>query len=325
VKKSLRKPLRILSLYERLSRGDLVRKQELADEFGVDPKTIYYDIRDLRAYLSELDSTSRDVTFDRKKQGYLIERDCDNWLEETEVLALAKVLLESRAFTKEETKKLLDKLIMQSSPESRKTIKDLIANELIHYVPLENAQPLIEKIWDLCGAIHRQQIVEIIYNKVGAEKPVKRNIKPLSVIFSEYYFYLLAAMEDREFAFPTIYRLDRIIDYTITDRKYKVIYAERFEEGIFRKQVQFMQSGELRKVKFRFWGESIEAILDRLPTARILSQEGDIYTVEAEVFGRGILMWLLSQGPTVEILAPAELRSEMMEKISAMSRIYNRT
>mgnify|MGYP001131383453 FL=1 len=116
MKKSLRKPLRILSLYERLSRGDLVRKQELADEFGVDPKTIYYDIRDLRAYLSELDSTSRDVTFDRKKQGYLIERDCDNWLEETEVLALAKVLLESRAFTKEETKKLLDKLIMQSSP-----------------------------------------------------------------------------------------------------------------------------------------------------------------------------------------------------------------
>lgn len=111
MKKSLRKPLRILSLYERLSRGDLVRKQELADEFGVDP-----DIRDLRAYLSELDSTSRDVTFDRKKQGYLIERDCDNWLEETEVLALAKVLLESRAFTKEETKKLLDKLIMQSSP-----------------------------------------------------------------------------------------------------------------------------------------------------------------------------------------------------------------
>ena len=41
---------------------------------------------------------------------------------------------------------------------------------------------------------------------------------------------------------------------------------------------------------------SIEAVLDRLPTAEIVERDETGWTVEAEVFGRGIEMWLQSQG-----------------------------
>ena len=61
-----------------------------------------------------------------------------------------------------------------------------------------------------------------------------------------------------------------------------------------------MFGGKLRKVKFRYTGLSIEAVLDRLPTAEAEEQQDGTWIVTAEVFGDGIDMWLRSQGKMVE-------------------------
>lgn len=67
-------------------------------------------------------------------------------------------------------------------------------------------------------------------------------------MFSEYYFYMAAFIEDKKVresfnvlndAFPTIYRIDRIRRMKVLDVNYKVIYKDRFEEGEFRKRIQF--------------------------------------------------------------------------------------
>lgn len=80
-------------------------------------------------------------------------------------------------------------------------------------------------------------------------------------------------------------------------------YAQRFEEGEFRKREQFMFGGELRTVRFVYTGPSLEAVLDWLPTALVLlEKKTGKYTVEAEVFGDGIDMWLRSQGDVVRVL-----------------------
>lgn len=63
-----------------------------------------------------------------------------------------------------------------------------------------------------------------------------------------------------------------------------------------------MFSGEVRTVVFEYKGESIEAVLDRLPTARVLNETNGIFTVSAEVYGTGIDMWLRSQGENVKII-----------------------
>lgn len=47
------KGFRLLHLYERLSRGEVVRKADLAQKFVVTDKTIQRDIEELRAYLAE--------------------------------------------------------------------------------------------------------------------------------------------------------------------------------------------------------------------------------------------------------------------------------
>jgi hypothetical protein len=88
----------------------------------------------------------------------------------------------------------------------------------------------------------------------------------------------------------------------VLKERFRIPYKDRFEEGEFRKRIQFMYGGKLQRVKFRYSGANIEAVLDRLPTAKVLSEEDGVYTVTAEAFGTGIDMWLRSQGTAVELL-----------------------
>ena len=45
--------------------------------------------------------------------------------------------------------------------------------------------------------------------------------------------------------------------------------------------------------------QAVESVLDYLPTARILNEENGVYLMEAEVFGKGIDMWVRSQGDNI--------------------------
>ena len=130
-------------------------------------------------------------------------------------------------------------------------------------------------------------------------------------MFSEYYFYLTAFIDDDKVrenfnvlndSFPTIYRIDRIQSLKVLDETFHIPYKDRFEEGEFRKRIQFMYGGKLRKIKFEYTGYAVEAVLDRLPTAKIISEEDGKYVISAEVFGDGIDMWLRSQGDRIKMI-----------------------
>ena len=152
-----------------------------------------------------------------------------------------------------------------------------------------------------------RRVLEITYQRMKEPRLVRRRVQPVGIMFSEYYFYLTAFLEDKrdfeepEDIFPTIYRLDRIESFQVLKEHFRVPYRDRFEEGEFRKRIQFMYGGKLQTVKFVYTGPSIESVLDRLPTAEILEERDGAYTVQAEVFGKGIEMWLRSQGDFVAI------------------------
>lgn len=130
-------------------------------------------------------------------------------------------------------------------------------------------------------------------------------------MFSEFYFYLTAFIEGidkkTEFdnpddLFPTIYRIDRILSFEVLDKRFTVPYKDKFEEGEFRKRIQFMYGGKLRHIKFLYKGPAVEAVLDRLPTAKIIEHNSDGYLISAEVFGNGVDMWIRSQGDNITII-----------------------
>ena len=124
-------------------------------------------------------------------------------------------------------------------------------------------------------------------------------VNPVATMFSEYYFYLVAYLADGHKDFPTIFPVDRIVRFDLTGATFRVTHSRKFSEGEFRKRIRFMYAGELRRVTFDYSGTSVEAVLDRLPTARIISEENGMYRITAEVYGNGIDMWLRSQGSAV--------------------------
>lgn len=298
------KSYRQINLYERLNRGEQVIKSELAREFGVTEKTIQRDFEELRSYLMEMHNTEIDtlLKYDRQQGGYRLLRRETDWLTNKEVLALCKVLLESRAFQPEEMNRMLDKLLLQVVPNDRRTVSDMIRKERDQYVPLQHKKMLLDRIWDLTGLIRKQEVVQIQYIKLDQTRRIHL-IKPVAIMFSEFYFYLISYMADGTKDFPTIFRIDRIQELKGTGQKFEIPYRDRFKDGEFRKRVQFMYSGELKYVTFEYSGPNIEAVLDKLPTADIIKTENGIYTVTAQSFGNGIYMWLNSQGDAVKLIS----------------------
>lgn len=188
-------------------------------------------------------------------------------------------------------------------------LDSLIANEKYHYLEPHHGKKYIDTLWDIGNAVYEHRLIRMRYRKLAETDKVLRIIKPLALMFSEYYFYLIAykctcnEMPDvSEHSDVTIYRIDRIAEYQILNEHFTIPYAERFEEGEFRKRVQFMFGGKLKKIKFLYKGLSIEAVLDRLPTAEIVKQDENGWLITAEVYGDGVDMWLRSQGKYVEMI-----------------------
>lgn len=306
---------RVLRMYDLLMRGKVINKADAGQKFGVDEKSIQRDLDDIRCYLNERVNDfgiQNELIYDRRQNGYRLEQEESMRFSNEEVLAITKILLDSRAFTKDEMMQMLDKLIECCvPPKNQKFVSDLIANERYHYIEPQHHRVFIDKMWQIGQAIHENRYIEIGYERIKDKKIVKRKVQPQAILFSEFYFYLAAYIEDidreKEFdvandMFPTIYRMDRIRSLTVLDERFSIPYSERFEEGEYRKRIQFMYGGKLQRTKFWYTGLSVEAVLDRLPTAKILREEDGRYLISAETFGKGIEMWLRSQGDNVELI-----------------------
>ncbi len=116
--------------------------------------------------------------------------------------------------------------------------------------------------------------------------------------------------------------MDRINSYKILLETFPMKELQGFQEGEFRKSIQFMQKDDLIKTKFELKGESVEVILDRVPTANLIKKEKGKYLLEAKVYKRGIKMWFLSQGKKIKVIEPQELVEEIKEEIKDMYGLY---
>lgn len=327
---------RTLSIYARLCDGHPIIKAEEAARFGVDERSVQRDIDYIRSFLSEQaacgNADYRKIVYDRKKKGFVMEGGRSSMMTNSEILAVSKVLLDSRAFGKKEISGILDKMISGCAPEQdKKMLSDLLSNETYHYVELKHKKELNGLIWDLGEDIQKLRLIEITYEKISEVKKKETYvIEPVGLLFSEYYFYLNAYIDTRnekgafehKYQFPAIFRLDRILGRKDTGCHFAVIYHSRFEEGEFRKRIQFMYGGALQNIQFRYYGHDVDSVLDRLPTARVAGRCPDFQVIEAEVYGSGILMWLLSQETRVEVIRPESLRLEMKKMLTDMLAYY---
>ena len=304
-------------------KGESLSVQQLAFEYNVSTRSITRDMNSLKGFLADHTDILGYTELEYSSTNHCYSLKMDNFLSNKELLAITKVLIGSRAFNSEELLGMIQKLKKNTTSVDRVKLEQLIRKEIYQYDEVgSDCHSVIENLWKITDCIENKNVITITYYKMNRDL-VKRKIKPVSVMFSEYYFYVIGYLYKSDTPNDPIYfRADRIINIQVHREKYVLSKEQNVDEGMLRRKSQFMWPGPTRKIRFEFSGPSVQAILDRIPTAKIIDKYAGKPIIEAEVFGSGIKMFLLSQGAWVKVLAPDEFVEEMKLEIKKMHEMY---
>lgn len=320
---------RVLRLLFRALKGEALSVIKLANESNVSTRSITRDINDLKAFLADYRDILGNAELKYSAYDHCYTLEMNNLFSNKQLFAIAKVLIGSKAFNHEELIEIINKLKMHTSYSDKTRLENLISKEMFHYEEVgRDCDSVIDNIWKLSNCIQEKSIITISYYKMNRDN-VRHKIIPVSLIFSEYYFYLIAYSCNNNLSdssqlsnTPIYFRVDRITHITVHREQLTFPKALEFDEGFLRKRSQFMWPGPLRKIRFEFTGPSLQAILDRIPTAKLIDKYDGKNLIEAEVYGNGIKMFLLSQGSWVKVLEPLEFVEEMKREIQKMQALY---
>ena len=181
------KGIRLLYLYEALLHGDGIRKKEAAERFGGDERSIQRDIEVLRNYFAE-HNPPMEIQYVPKENCYQLVAVEQSFLNCGEMLAVCKILLESRSMPKKEMDGILGKLLTVCvSPKEEKAIRQIIANERLHYIEPHHGKLLTNRLWTLGQAIQTHNMIQVTYHTQFGKNKL-RTLKPVGLMFSEYYY-----------------------------------------------------------------------------------------------------------------------------------------
>ena len=314
---------RVLEIFFRGLRGENLSVQKLADEYGVSTKSITRSINDLKAFLADHRDLVGNTELHYSYQDKCYQLYMDEFLSNKELFALVEVLIGSRAFSKNELLTITGKLKNFTTPADRQKLNELVRKELYHYSEVKHdCDSVQDTLWQLVNCISDKQEISIDYYRMD-RKWVTHRLRPASVMFADHYFYLIAFLTEGKTNKPYYFRIDRIRQITVHRKKFHTDEAE-FDKGLLRQRSLFMWPGELQTIRFEFSGPSVQAVLDKLPTAKIIERlPSNKYLIEAEAYGDGIKMWLLSQGSWVKVVSPNDFAIEIQSEIKQMLMAYS--
>lgn len=240
---------RIIKLYSSFLEGKVVNKKEEAERFEVNQRTVQRDIDDIRMCFANDLKMNWQIVYDRHKNGYVLLRDGEERLNSQEILMLCEVFLQSKLLVKEEMFSIVDKLVQACvSREEKKKIVSLLAKEKMQYEEPEHGKRLQQMMKDISDAIYTQRVVQIHYLINVETEPVWQVVQPVGIVFSEKHLYLTAYVhiKDEETRYvkekrhkqSVVYRLDKIIDYSILQEHFHVPYKNQYVETDFHNLIQ---------------------------------------------------------------------------------------
>lgn len=313
---------RMLEIFFRAMKGENISVKNLADEYGVSSKSISRDLGEIKNFLCENRDLvgNTELKYAANSKTYCLE--FDNFLLSKELISIIKMMIGCRAFSKMEILDIITKLKKFTSFNDRNMLEKIIMKEMYHYNEVNHdCKSVIDNLWQLTRCIHERIEISVSYYKISRDM-VERRLMPVAIMFSDYYFYLIAYRCDDNDWKPLYYRVDRIVNVIEHRKHFEIDREHDFDEGELRNKIQFMFPGEYRKIGFEYTGMSVQAILDKIPTAKVINKTGNAAIIEAETYGTGVNMFLLSQGSKVKALYPQAFVDEMKKEIEKMCNMY---
>lgn len=87
-------------------------------------------------------------------------------------------------------------------------------------------------------------------------------LKPLWLVFSEYYFYLVGEIVGKSGSYLIVFRVDRFQRYDITEEKFSMPHKDRFEEEV--KRWLISQKEFLEVIRPEEYREEIKETIEKM-------------------------------------------------------------
>ncbi|MGZ3143574.1 helix-turn-helix transcriptional regulator [Lentzea chajnantorensis] len=171
----------------------------------------------------------------------------------------------------------------------------------------------------IADAVWEQRRVRMTYRRWG-QQTVTREVDPLGLVLKAGTWYFVGSLRT--------YRVSRVLELEVLDETFDrpddfdlaafwAGWSEEFEARMYGERVTVrMTSAGLDKARYLLSGHQARVV------AQLAPQPGEEFGFPTESL-RHALPDLLKFGPDVEVVAPDELRREVVAAIEAMHRLYN--
>ena len=282
------------------------------------------DRRSVKANVLSLKELGYDIDMD---DGYrLLSREFDD----AELRILIDSVLFSKSISTKQAKDLITKLQGLASnffnakvshvsnlPELRRTIN-------------KQAMYGLDTLNDAIAAKHQ---VSFMYNDVGTDLKLHPRwnmeyiVNPYQIVACNGRFYLIGNYD--KYDNVSHFRIDKMTDVKELDSKVKPMkQVEGLEHGLnlpkHMAEHIYMFSGPTFSVKMETVPEMFSDITDWFGTdVKILEETDDKMIVRVSCNEKAMRYWALQYGPSVEILEPESLRSQLIADMQDMMRRYS--
>ena len=125
---------RTLEIFYTLIRGELLSNRKIADRYGVSARTVSRDISRIQNFFYEHRDimNNAEIVYSHRDKAYILKS--DEFLKNSELFALVKVILGARCFNKEDTLLLIRKIKQFTTPNDRALLERIIKKEVYHYI-----------------------------------------------------------------------------------------------------------------------------------------------------------------------------------------------
>lgn len=245
----------------------------------------------------------------------------DKNLSGEEIVVLASALVSLKTFRKDELEELLKNLIEITDRQYRTSAYHIIKNKFDSYSRIKTDQTSLKMQWDIERCILSRKIITMNYRKASGDF-VKRQVKPMEILYDDGYAYLVAYRCDEKYEYPVYFRLDRVDSFKVEMETFKDEEFEEYKKLNIRNYQKYMQAGEMMNITLRCAPSKRISVEDSFREAKIIDETSESCVIQIKSFERGLFQWLLGQGESVEILEPPILREKIRRTANALRMIY---
>lgn len=319
-----RRPLaRIYEIHSAIRSGSYPNCSKLAEQLGVQRKTIQRDITFMR------DGLKLPVKYDEHLHGFCYEEDVSDFpvfqttAEELAGLFLARTALESVRGTPlaDVMQQTFSKLTRGMEGKIRFAWKDL--DDAFSRKTVEQRPRDVKLFGIIAESILNQLVTTFYYKKIGSETSELRRVEPLHLGEVDGGWYLIA--HDLERGALRTFALPRVSRLKVTQKKFErppgFVGNDHLKQSFGIWSVAGDYSRHEVRVELKNYAAQLAQERRWHPTQEISVKNAKGTRVEIcfEV-GRleEVLRWVLSFGSQAKVLAPAELVKMVRDEIEAM-------